>query len=153
LSLQCCTGAGVSGTPGTGIDDDLRRLDCALLADRRGVARVDASLTSGLPMILVGMATVFAALSALVGLITLTTRLLSRFQPESSARPAVVPGAPARAEGTGVERAASDADLLRVALAAFSVHRMHRGNTASSHTPSSGWARVGRMRQSAPFRR
>jgi Na+-transporting methylmalonyl-CoA/oxaloacetate decarboxylase gamma subunit len=150
--VQSCTGVGVFGTPGTGLDGELRRLDFAISADRRGVARVDPSLTRGLPMILVGMATVFSALAALVGLIALMSRLLNRSQPKASAPLVAVSAASPQVDGSGAEREALGDDLLRVALAAFSVHRMRRAS-AVPPTPSSAWTGAGRMRQSAPFRR
>jgi Na+-transporting methylmalonyl-CoA/oxaloacetate decarboxylase gamma subunit len=150
--MRACTGVGVFGTPGTGIDGELRRLGFAISAERHGVARVDPSLTRGLPMVLVGMTTVFAALAALVGLIALTTRLLSRSQPKTSARPVLVPAAAPRVNGSSAEREASEDALLRAALAAFSVHQMRRANAAPPIT-SSAWTSAGRMQQIAPFRR
>jgi hypothetical protein len=100
-------------------------------------------------MILVGVAIVSATLAALIPRMT---RLRSRFRSETSASPESVSAAPLQADRSSANREASDADLLRVALAAFSVHRMHR---ASTLTPprSSGWARPRRMRQSAPFQK
>ena len=119
--------------------------------DRRGVARVDASLTNGLPMILVGMGTVFCALVALVGLIALTTRILSRSRPKTSASSEVDPAALPQVDNSGAEREALEDDLLRVALAAFSYHRRRRAIATTAAAPSA-WASAGRMRQIAPFR-
>jgi len=97
-------------------------------------------------MILVGMAAASAAL------IVLKTRLRSRFDSRTSAPSNAIPTAPLQDDGSGDHREAPDADLLRVALAAFSVHQMNR---AIQVTPprSPGWASPRRMRQSAPLRK
>jgi hypothetical protein len=100
-------------------------------------------------MILVGAATIFAAL---VALIPLKTRLPSRIHTRTGAPPEVISAASSQADSPGTDREASDAELLRVALAAFSVHRMHRARTVTPPR-SSGWATPRRMRQSAPFRK
>jgi hypothetical protein len=100
-------------------------------------------------MILVGTATVFAAL---VALIALKIRLPSRFHSRTSASPEAISAAPLRAGDPGANREVSDAELLRVALAAFSVHRMHRASVVVPPR-SSGWASPRRMRQGAPFRK
>ena len=103
-------------------------------------------------MILAGMTTVFGTLAALVGMIALTGRLLSRSRSKVAVAPAVIPAAPTQVEGSGVQPEASTDDLLRVALAAFSVHQKRRAN-AAPRKKSSAWTTAGRIRQIAPFGR
>jgi len=102
-------------------------------------------------MILVGMTAVFSALAALVGLIALMSRRLNRSQPKTTAPLAVVPAASPQVDGSGAAREPLEDELLRVALAAFSVHRMRRARAAPP-TRSPAWTGAGRMRPSAPFR-
>jgi len=111
-------------------------------------------------MVFIALTTVFAGLTALVGLIAVAARLLGRFQPETRE------SSTARAEPTQAARAAEVADLgsliakceaseeelRRVALAAVSVHRMRRANRVPTARRST-WVSAGRTRQIAPFSR
>jgi len=106
-------------------------------------------------MIFVAMTTVFAGLTALVGLIAMAARMRGRFQPETS-EPSIAPAAPAPVAdlvgrgGVDVQCEASEQELLRVALAAVSVHRMRSANRVPAARPST-WVSAGRKQQIAPF--
>jgi Na+-transporting methylmalonyl-CoA/oxaloacetate decarboxylase gamma subunit len=106
-------------------------------------------------MIFVAMTTVFAGLTALVGLIAVAARMLGRFQPETS-KPSIAPAEAAPLpdlvglSGVDAQCEASEQELLRVALAAVSVHRMRNANRVPAARPST-WVSAGRKQQIAPF--
>jgi Na+-transporting methylmalonyl-CoA/oxaloacetate decarboxylase gamma subunit len=113
---------------------------------------VDASLVGGLPMTLIGMGTVFAALAALVGVLNLTPRILGLSQKDTPS-PLEPPPVRSLERGPAAERIeASTDDLLTVALAAYAYHRRRRASVRP-RTASSSWSSAGRSTQLAPFRR
>jgi Na+-transporting methylmalonyl-CoA/oxaloacetate decarboxylase gamma subunit len=106
---------------------------------------VDVSLTGGSAMAVIGVGTVFIALTVLLAAVRLTSRILNR------------PGAPAPlASAGGLARDApavrpdTGDDLEYVALAAYALHLARRART-SVPGPPSRWMIAGRLRQTAPF--
>jgi Na+-transporting methylmalonyl-CoA/oxaloacetate decarboxylase gamma subunit len=112
--------------------------------------RVGAVPTSGMPMILIGMATVFCALGALAGMIALTTRVLNRSKSNPKKMTEKIPTASSLGVNSDIVCEPSEDILLHVALAAYSHHRM-RGPGERTATAPTAWASAGRMRQVAPF--
>ncbi len=88
----------------------------------------------------IGLTTVFAALLALVGMLTLMGRLIGP-KPAAKAEAAPKPAADAAA-GAG---SGPDEDVLRaVAIAAFALHQSHR-ITVRGAEPPTAWGQIARV--------
>ncbi len=109
-------------------------------------------MIDGLSMNLVGMSTLFCALAALVGMITLTTRIFGRPRLEASAATKVAPAALSDARAREAKSEAPEESLLQVAMAAYAYHRGRQTITAPL-VQSSSWSSARRMQQIAAFRR
>lgn len=107
-------------------------------------------------MTAIGLGTVFAALVSLVWAVGLVTRIVGRADNGQRA-PSEPEAVRDEREAVWDEPAASmqpggaPAELLHVALAAYSFHRQRQASTRSS-TPTSPWSSAGRLRQISPFR-
>jgi len=94
-------------------------------------------------MALLGIGTVFAALTVLVAALRLASRAVAAPEPQLARGP--VPGAVSRVPESGE-------DLELVALAAYALHLARRVRIPEPG-PASRWVIAGRMRQTAPFLR
>ena len=107
---------------------------------------MDGSLTGGLPMTVIGIGTVFAALLSLIGAILVMTRVVAR--PPSPAQAEASPDAAQTALPAQATAGDDGPDLVRVALAAYALHLQIRGRESGTKTPGSNrWALAGRMQQ------
>lgn len=107
---------------------------------------MDASLTGGLPMTVIGIGTVFAALLSLIGAILVMTRVMAR--PPSPARAEASPDAAQTALPAQATAGDDGPDLVRVALAAYALHLQIRGRESATGAPGGNrWALAGRMQQ------
>ena len=102
---------------------------------------MESPLAGGLPMTLLGLTTVFAALLMLIVVIHACARILS---------PRAAPGGSTSASGAGsapqVSNPATPLDLAPVALAAYALH-LQSCLTLVDPEPGSPWKLSGRMRQ------
>jgi Na+-transporting methylmalonyl-CoA/oxaloacetate decarboxylase gamma subunit len=108
--------------------------------------QVDGSLTGGLPMTVIGIGTVFAALLSLIFVIMAMTRLTTRPPPPAQAEASPDPAQTALpAQATAGD---DGPDLVRVALAAYALHLQIRGRESGPGAPDGNrWALAGRMQQ------
>ena len=96
-------------------------------------------------MALLGIGTVFAALTVLVVALRLASRAVASPEPHLAGTP--VPG-----DASGVRESGEDLEL--VALAAYALHLARRVRIPEPGPASpSRWVIAGRMRQTAPFLR
>ena len=102
---------------------------------------MDPSAYSGLNMAVIGVTTVFLALSLLILVVTITARLVGG---STAAAPAGASSAAPAGEG---ESAAFERDeLARVAVAAYALHEARRVSVRGP-APTSAWLRAGRQTQ------
>jgi sodium pump decarboxylase gamma subunit len=105
---------------------------------------VDPSASSGLNMTVVGLITVFLALSLLIVVVTIMARLVGGSAATAPAR--------ATAAGTSSTAAAGESaaferdELARVAVAAYALHQARRVSVRGP-APASPWLRAGRQTQ------
>ena len=114
---------------------------------------MDASLTGGLSVTLIGVGTVFTALLSLIGVIAVMRRLFSETPAADASARATEPETSPEAD----EQAAPETgpDLLPVALAAYALHLQIRGrvNAAPLANNNSAWALAGRVQELTPLSR
>ncbi len=101
------------------------------------------SAVSGPIVSVIGIGTVFVALSLLVAVLSLLAKILNKQEAaESDGR-----AEPGQAATEAAPAAATDQDeLLRVALAAYGLHQRYRHSVRGPAAPSA-WALAGRARQ------
>ncbi len=107
---------------------------------------MDAVATGGLNTMVVGIVTVFFALTMLVAVITVMTKLLSLGN-GTAATALPGDGGQTGTEATGTGRSEL---LARVALAAYALHAASRTSIRGPE-PASAWARAARSRQILRF--
>ncbi len=112
---------------------------------------MDASLTGGLPVTLIGIGTVFAALLSLICAVMVMTWVTSR----GAAQAERVSEAPQTSPAAEVTAAGERPDLARVAVAAYALHLQIRGRASSGAEAPGGsrWALAGRTQQLTPLSR
>ena len=105
---------------------------------------MDQAILSGPTIAVIGIGTVFVALSILVAVISVTARFLARR--DAPAAPHAAPAGATVATRT-TEDSTPDRDrLLSVALAAYAFH-LDKRVIVRAHVASSPWLRAGRQAQ------
>ena len=106
---------------------------------------MNESLTSPLPMAIVGVTTVFFALVAIIAVVSVNGYLAERRK--QSPAPAVEAQVPTEQE---LDRATS---LRPVAIAAYALHLRRSALAITAPPQTSRWATAGRVRHASSFQR